>query len=68
MVSLVPDAESFGLPDAEERRFNLWLIVGLVILVCEGEPTTVDVWVLLLKLKQRLMSDSKVTQSCVCKP
>lgn len=49
---LVPDAENFGLLDAEESRFNLRLIVGLVILVCGGEPTTVDVWVLFLKLKQ----------------
>ncbi len=27
MVGLVPDAESFGLLDVEERRFNLWLVV-----------------------------------------
>lgn len=30
MVSLVPDAESFGLLDVEEGRFNLWLVVVLV--------------------------------------
>lgn len=27
MVSLVPDAESFGFLDVEEGRFNLWLVV-----------------------------------------
>lgn len=59
-VSLVPDAESFGLLDAEERRFNLWFIVGLVILVRGGEPTTVDVWILFLELKQR-----QTQQCCV---
>lgn len=26
LVGLVPDAEYFGLLDAEQRRFNLWLV------------------------------------------
>lgn len=48
-VSLVPDAESFGLLDVEEGRFNLWFVA---FAVWGGEPTAVNVWVLLLKLKQ----------------
>lgn len=48
-MGLVPDAESFGLPDVEERRFDLWLVFSLA--VGGGEALTVDVWVLLLKLK-----------------
>lgn len=49
-VSLVSDAERFGLPDVEEGRFNLWL-VGHLFPVAGGEPTAVDVWVLFLKLQ-----------------
>lgn len=50
MVGLVPDAENFSFLDDEERSFNLWLVV---FAVCRRELTTVDVWVQLLKLKQR---------------
>ena len=61
-ISLVPDAESFGLLDVEEGRFNLWFVA---FTVWGGEPTTVDVWVLLLKLKQNTrnvwLSDSLFT-------
>lgn len=46
LVGLVPDAEYFGLPDAEQRRFNLWL----VYLLRGGKPPAVDIWVQLLKL------------------
>lgn len=46
LVGLVPDAEYFGLLDAEQRRFNLWL----VYLLWGGKPSAVDVWVQLLKL------------------
>ncbi|KAF0041778.1 hypothetical protein F2P81_005310 [Scophthalmus maximus] len=45
----VPDAESFGLLDVEQRRFNLWLVVSLALAV--RAPATVDVRILLLKLR-----------------
>lgn len=50
----VPDAESFGLPDVEEWRFNLWFVVSLALSVWGGESLPVDVWVLLLKLRRTI--------------
>lgn len=52
----VPDAESFGLLDVEEWRFDLWFVVSLALSVRGGESLPVDVWVLLLKLFQFLAS------------
>lgn len=46
LVRSVPDAEHSGLLDAQQRRFNLWLIY----LLWGGKPSAVDVWVQLLKL------------------
>lgn len=49
LAGLVPDAEYFGLLDVEERGFNLWLVK----LLWGGKPSTVDVWVQLLKLSTK---------------
>lgn len=50
-LSSAPDAENFGLPDAEEGRFDLWLVA---FLAGGREATAVDIWVLLLKLETKL--------------
>lgn len=65
LVGLVPDAESFGLLDVEEWGFNLWLVV--VFPTCGREPATVDLWVQLLKLKQRTikLKNEWLTDVCV---
>lgn len=54
-MASVPDAE--GLPDAEQRRFDLWLVVGVALLAAGREAAAVDVRVLLLKLNQTITDE-----------
>lgn len=56
--SLAPDAESFAFLDGEEGGLDLWFTVRLVF-SCRGCKTSlVNVWILLLELKQTTLGQS----------